>query len=96
MEAPEGTAARPKAPEASVTSASTVGLPRLSTIWRAVTFSIRSCGLAFYLFAVAVGSAPELQLGVGAGVHRCAHGRQQRLTVPLARPDRPHRPRGRA
>src|SRR5271163_3218512 len=32
VEAPEGTAARPKAPEASTTSTSTVGLPRLSRI----------------------------------------------------------------
>ena len=37
---PRAPPARPLAPEASVTSASTVGLPRLSTIWRAVTFWI--------------------------------------------------------
>ena len=40
VDAPEGTPARPVAPEPSVTSASTVGLPRLSTIWRAETFWI--------------------------------------------------------
>ena len=32
--APLGTAARPNEPSASVTSTSTVGLPRLSRIWR--------------------------------------------------------------
>jgi hypothetical protein len=36
VEAPEGTAARPKAPEASLTSTYTVGLPRESMISRAV------------------------------------------------------------
>src|ERR1700690_1074445 len=36
VEAPEGTAARPKWPEARRTSTSTVGLPRESTISRAV------------------------------------------------------------
>ena len=35
VDAPEGTAARPKAPESSLTSASTVGFPRESRIWRA-------------------------------------------------------------
>src|SRR3990172_5656320 len=35
VDAPDGTAARPKAPDSSVTSTSTVGLPRLSRIWRA-------------------------------------------------------------
>ncbi len=35
VEAPEGTAARPLAPDSSVTSTSTVGLPRLSSISRA-------------------------------------------------------------
>ena len=37
VEAPEGAAARPTAPEASVTSASTVGLPRESMISRPTT-----------------------------------------------------------
>src|ERR1700677_1071591 len=37
VEAPDGTAARPNAPEASLTSTSTVGLPRESMISRAVT-----------------------------------------------------------
>ena len=40
VEAPEGTAAWPWAPERSATSTSTVGLPRLSRIWRAWTLSI--------------------------------------------------------
>ena len=34
VEAPDGTAARPKAPDSSSTSTSTVGLPRESRIWR--------------------------------------------------------------
>src|SRR4051812_11664031 len=37
VEAPDGTAARPNAPPSSVTSASTVGLPRESRISRAAT-----------------------------------------------------------
>src|SRR6188768_2187016 len=37
VEAPEGTAARPKLPSSSVTSTSTVGLPRLSMTVRAWT-----------------------------------------------------------
>src|SRR5260370_22455903 len=40
VEAPEGTAARPSAPPASSTSASTVGLPRESMTWRACTRAI--------------------------------------------------------
>ena len=40
VEAPEGTAARPRAPESSTTSTSTVGLPRESRIWRAWMRSI--------------------------------------------------------
>src|SRR5215210_5244969 len=40
VEAPEGTAARPWAPDASTTSTSTVGLPRESRIWRACSVSI--------------------------------------------------------
>jgi len=35
VEAPDGTAARPQAPERTLTSTSTVGLPRLSWISRA-------------------------------------------------------------
>ena len=35
VEAPDGTAARPHAPERTLSSTSTVGLPRLSRIWRA-------------------------------------------------------------
>ena len=40
VEAPEGTAAHPDAPDSSTTSASTVGLPRESRIWRAWMDSI--------------------------------------------------------
>src|ERR1700685_4220603 len=40
VEAPEGTAARPEAPERRTMRTSTVGLPRLSRIWRAWTRSI--------------------------------------------------------
>ena len=35
VDAPEGTAARPQAPDFTLSSTSTVGLPRLSRIWRA-------------------------------------------------------------
>src|ERR1700732_4743141 len=37
VDAPDGTAARPTAPDVSVTSASTVGFPRESITWRACT-----------------------------------------------------------
>src|SRR3954453_2391885 len=40
VDAPLGTAARPAAPARRTSSTSTVGLPRLSRIWRAWTFSI--------------------------------------------------------
>jgi hypothetical protein len=40
VEAPDGTAARPVAPERSTSSTSTVGFPRESRIWRAWTVSI--------------------------------------------------------
>src|SRR2546430_16677597 len=40
VEAPEGTAARPSAPPSRTTSASTVGLPRESMIWRAWTLTV--------------------------------------------------------
>src|SRR4051794_29877525 len=40
VEAPDGTAARPVAPERSASSTSTVGLPRESRIWRAWTRSM--------------------------------------------------------
>ena len=40
VDAPEGTAARPVAPESRATSTSTVGFPRESRIWRACMRSI--------------------------------------------------------
>ena len=42
VDAPEGTAARPCAPDSSHTSTSTVGLPRESRIWRACTRADRA------------------------------------------------------
>src|ERR1700722_1330699 len=48
-DAPEGTAARPATPESSVTSASTVGLPRESMISRPRTSAMRlMAGTASY------------------------------------------------
>src|SRR6266536_1003755 len=44
VEAPDGTAARPTAPDSSSTSTSTVGLPRGSRIWRARTSAILLTG----------------------------------------------------
>ena len=46
VDAPLGTAARPRAPPASSTSASTVGLPRESMIWRAVMAVMRVSDIA--------------------------------------------------
>src|SRR5438270_13408182 len=45
VEAPDGTAALPHAPDLTLSSTSTVGLPRLSRIWRACTCSIWLIGL---------------------------------------------------
>ena len=44
VDAPEGTAARPRDPEARTTSTSTVGFPRESRIWRACTPAIALMG----------------------------------------------------
>ncbi len=68
VEAPDGTAARPLAPEASVTSTSTVGFPRLSRICRAWTCSISLTERSRLLYSldVSVGGRPQRQLGVGA------------------------------
>ena len=62
VEAPEGTAARPFAPDRSSTSTSTVGLPRESRIWRAWTVSI-------WLTVVSPPRAPRSR--EGAAVSRC-------------------------
>src|SRR3954468_7101211 len=77
VDAPLGTAARPAAPERSTSSTSTVGLPRLSRIWRAWTFSI---WLMSSLVQSGLGVEGELaldgQLGPrGAGVGGQALGR---------------------
>src|SRR5579885_560676 len=49
VEAPDGTAARPIAPESRMTSASTVGLPRESMISRPRMSAIRAMALHFLL-----------------------------------------------
>src|SRR3954466_3259727 len=72
VEAPDGTAARPMLPSSSVTSTSTVGLPRLSRIWRAWTSTIAV--MAFLLAA-----ANDYQ-GVRAAIGRAA----KRATFPSA------------
>ena len=46
VDAPDGTAARPTAPDASSTSTSTVGLPRESRIWRPCTRAIALIAVA--------------------------------------------------
>jgi hypothetical protein len=48
VEAPEGTAARPKAPVLSLTSTSTVGLPLESRISRALMLSIVSIAILLH------------------------------------------------
>src|SRR2546421_6395906 len=53
VDAPEGTAARPDAPDSSATSTSTVGLPRESRISRACTLVIFTSVLLLTLFAAA-------------------------------------------
>src|SRR5262249_6507230 len=66
VEAPEGTAARPWAPERSWTSTSTVGLPRESRICRACTVSIWLIGRAGYL----PGAQPSLRVELELLVRR--------------------------
>src|SRR4051812_8661274 len=87
VEAPLGTAARPAAPERRTSSTSTVGLPRLSRIWRAWTFSIWLIGSL-----VQSGLGVEGQLVVGgdggpvlAGVARETLGRLDAPAEPVAR-----------
>src|SRR4051794_21572786 len=58
VDAPDGTAARPQAPDFRATSASTVGLPRLSRIWRAWTRS-----MALMSGPLGAGIKPDLALG---------------------------------
>src|SRR6201999_2151679 len=65
VEAPEGTAARPWAPERSWTSTSTVGLPRESRICRACTVSIWLIGRAGYSARRKSRLRVELQLLIG-------------------------------
>ena len=48
VEAPDGTAASPRAPDSSATSTSTVGLPRESRIWRAWMEAMTLTGAAVY------------------------------------------------
>src|SRR6187397_255173 len=48
VEAPDGTAARPLAPDSSTTSTSTVGLPRESRIWRAWMEAMALTGARVY------------------------------------------------
>src|SRR5215211_2513794 len=79
VEAPEGTAARPPAPERSATSTSTVGLPRLSRIWRAWTCSISLIpgGILTDLGPAALGRRSEGELGVDAAGARELHEGEQ-------------------
>src|SRR3954463_9467536 len=89
VDAPDGTAARPLAPERSSSSTSTVGLPRLSRIWRAWTRWIWLMGVTSL---VQSGLGVEGQLAVGgdggpvlAGVGREALGRLDPPAEAIAR-----------
>src|SRR3954452_19005427 len=88
-EAPLGTAARTAAPERRTSSTSTVGLPRLSRIWRAWTFSIWLIDGSF-LGQSGLGVEGELVVGgdggpVLAGVGREALGGLDAPAEPCAR-----------
>src|SRR3954449_7862224 len=91
VDAPDGTAARPVAPERRASSTSTVGLPRESRIWRAWT---RSMAL------MAVGSVLFLESGLrvvgdlGAGVE-VVPARAVGLREPLGGLDARAKPIGR-
>ena len=86
VEAPDGTAARPVAPELSATSTSTVGLPRLSRIWRAWTLESCSCvswGIWIKSLAEALRGGAQGKLGVDAQAARLVDGGEELLADPL-------------
>jgi hypothetical protein len=55
VDAPEGTAARPNAPDSVTTSTSIVGLPRLSRICRRECFQLSSYWVLFYGLTIEYG-----------------------------------------
>src|SRR5918998_365123 len=81
VEAPEGTAARPAAPERSATSTSTVGLPRLSTISLAPTRSISPTERPILadLRLPTPGRGTQRQLGINPRVGGELDEREQRV-----------------
>ena len=79
VEAPEGTAATPRAPDSSATSTSTVGLPRESRIWRAWMEAIVLTRRPLYLAAAPKRRLPTSDLffagfAFGGGFRRCFFG----------------------
>src|ERR1700722_11637687 len=58
LDAPEGETARPIAPDSRCTSASTVGLPRESRIWRPRTTSIALIAFLLRIYATNVTRRP--------------------------------------
>src|SRR5665213_3630911 len=76
VEAPEGTAARPNEPSSSTTSTSTVGLPRLSSIWRPIISTMAVIGWSgtgglprFYRMAAPLVMSP-LSCSIWAGMEK--------------------------
>ena len=66
VEAPDGTAARPKLPSARTTSASTVGLPRESRISRPLTSTISVMNNSFSMITTGHKTEKAPTAGVGA------------------------------
>src|SRR5215210_1040332 len=92
VDAPEGTVARPAAPERSATSTSTVGLARLSMTCRARVWRISLMRRSIFADPPlqALGRRPQGELGVHAGGRGELNDGEQRLPdgrlEPLARP----------
>ena len=81
VDAPEGAMARPRAPESKMTSASTVGFPRLSRTSRPMTYSIALTTLPQQLMA------PRLPLGAarrGNAQARCSKAMMAARCCPAA------------
>src|ERR1700677_279702 len=83
VDAPEGTAARPFAPELSCTSTSTVGLPRLSRIWRART---RAMLLTARLRGAGRSAGCSARFALGSFEALAVHHRVSRAAFGHARP----------
>src|SRR5687768_12843991 len=93
VEAPDGTAARPRLPSSSKASTSTVGLPRLSRIWRAWRWMMAVISLQprheLYGGWTADYRSPLAHATFRAGPEREGPGGRGKLHVPAGTDNRP-------